>query len=90
MFFKKKKSKNIKLIDFSIQEVSSGQIDSMIKYLEENVSVNFKYLNVDFGKNKYGDTRCYLTIPYSDGRVLQWFEDRNASQIEEFAKKFNK
>lgn len=86
--FSKKKQKTIKLIDFSIQEVSTGQVKHMLKYLEDNKSRNFKSVNVDYGRNDNGDTRCYLTMEYSDGRVIQWFKDRSPSQVEEFAKKF--
>lgn len=84
----KKKNKTIKLIDFSIQDVSTGQVTSMIKYLEETKSSSFKFLNVNYRTNKYGDTRCYLTTEYADGRLIQWFKDRNPSQVEEFSKRF--
>lgn len=87
MFFKKK-PKIIKLIDFSIQEVSSGQVTAMIKHLEERKGSGFKFVNIDYSKSEYGDTRCYLTIDYEDRRVLQWFKDRNPAQVEEFAKRF--
>lgn len=87
MWFKKK-PKLIKLVDFSIQDVSSGQVFSMLKYLEDTKSSTFKYINVNYGKNENGDTRCYLTAEYLDGKVIQWFKDRNSSQIEEFAKSF--
>ncbi|UGO51374.1 hypothetical protein PQE72_gp069 [Bacillus phage vB_BanS_Skywalker] len=81
MFFKRK-PKIIKLIDFSIQNVSSGQVVGMLEHL------GFKLVNVNYGKNEYGDTRCYLTIDHEDRRVIQWVKDRNPSQVEEFAKRF--
>jgi hypothetical protein len=68
--------------------VSSGQVDAMLKYLAHMVSVKFSQINVSFGTNNYGDTRCYLTINHFDGAVIQWFKDRSPSQVAEFAESF--
>lgn len=88
MFSFKKKPKTIKLIDFSVQNVSSGQVTAMLRYLEKEKGSAFKFVNEQYGKNEHGDTRCYLTIDHENPSVLQWFTDRNSSQVEEFAKSF--
>lgn len=80
--------KTIKLIDFSIQEVSTGQVDAMLAYLSKRISKSFDHIMVKFMNNEYGDTRCYLTINISEGTVIQWFKDRNPAQIEDFTKSF--
>lgn len=87
MWFKRK-PKVIKLIDFSIMNVSSGQVMGMLEYLEKYQAGGFKAVMVNYGKNELGDTRCYLTIEHEDRRVLQWVKDRNPSQVEEFAQRF--
>jgi hypothetical protein len=89
MWFFKKKTKviKIKLIDFSVQNLSSGNVATMLKYLEQEKGSGFKFVQVDYGKSEYGDTRCYLTIDHKDPRVMQWFEDRNSAQVEEFCRK---
>lgn len=84
----KRKPKIIKLIDFSIQNVSSGQVVGMLEYLEKYEAVGFRDVMVNYGKSEYGDTRCYLSIDYKAPMVLQWIKDRNPSQVEELAKRF--
>lgn len=79
----------VNLIDFSIQDVSTGQIDSMIKYLCEIHGNGFRFINIRFGNNSLGDTRCYLTVEKERVRVIQFFKDRNPAQIEELAKTFS-
>ncbi|MED2125974.1 hypothetical protein P4V88_02305 [Bacillus thuringiensis] len=88
MWFLKKKPKTINLIDFSVQELSSGQVVAMLKHLESEKSSGFKFVNENYRTNDYGDTRCFLTIDHEDRGVIQWFKDRNQSQVEEFAKSF--
>lgn len=89
MNFFKRKPKVIKLIDFSIQNVSSGQVVGMLEYLEKYQAGGFRAVNVNYGKSEYGDTRCYLTmIDNEDRRVIQWVKDRNPAQVEEFAQRF--
>lgn len=83
----KKKSKSIKLIDFSVQNLSSGNVAAMLKHLEEEKSSGFKFIQVNYGKSEFGDTRCYLTIDHREPGVMQWFKDRNSAQVEEFCRK---
>lgn len=88
MNFFKRKPKVIKLVDFSIMNVSSGQVMGMLEYLEKYQAGGFKAVMVNYGKSEYGDTRCYLTIDHEDPRVMQWVKDRNPAQVEEFAQRF--
>jgi len=88
MNFFKRKPKVTKLIDFSIQNVSSGQVVAMIEYLDKYEAIGFKDVMINYGKSEYGDTRCYLTIDHKAPMVLQWIKDRNPSQVEELAKRF--
>ena len=82
--FRKNKSKLTNLKDFSIMEVSSGQVVMMVKYFKDKY--NWK-INYDF--NKYnGVPRCYLTTDDPKESMKQYFDDRSSSQIEEFAQTF--
>jgi hypothetical protein len=87
--FISKKNKIVNLIDFSMQDVSTGQVEMLIKYLCATQGNGFKYINIRFGKNTLGDTRCYLTTEKERTRIIQYFKDRNPSQIEELAKSFS-
>lgn len=87
MKFFKKKPKVIKLIDFSVQNLSSGNVAAMLKHLEGEKGSGFRFIQANYGKSGYGDTRCYLTIDHEDPRVMQWFKDRNSAQVEEFCRK---
>lgn len=86
--FIKKKKKVIKLIDFSFQQVSTGQVQGMLNYLTEHNNNGFKYVETEFKRNKNGNLRCYLTIDYNNSTVIQWFADRTPGQVEDFAKRF--
>jgi hypothetical protein len=87
MFFRKG-PKTLNLIDFSMQDVSTGQVSSMLTWLRDNTGRGFTSVKADYRNNEYGDTRCYLTTDFHDGRVIQWFKDRNPAQVEEFAQYF--
>lgn len=82
--FRKNKSKLTNLKDFSVMEVSSGQVDMMIKYLKDRYGWDIDY---DF-KNNNGVTRCYLTSIDKNEYMKQYFDDRTSSQIEDIAKSF--
>lgn len=88
MFGIRKKKRPINLIDFSARKVSTGQVKAMLDYLSEKENYNFKQVQANYSKNQNGDLRCYLTIDYFNGSVIQWFEDRNPSQVEGFADSF--
>lgn len=83
---KPKSNKQI-LVNFSIQNISTGQIGSyIINELYEYEG--FRFIGYDVEKEKNGDVRCILyTHSGATGRVVSYFNDRCAGLIEEQVKK---
>lgn len=69
------------LIDFSIAEISSGQVIALIRHLD--IAENFSHIAYNFDNG-----RCYLYALKRSQAMEIWFNDRNASQIEELTKSF--
>lgn len=68
------------LISFSIKDINTGQVNSLIKYLN-------KYVGLTHIMEIYNNGRCELYALEKTREMEIWFGDRNPYQLEEFTKK---